>query len=538
MSNSKRILSRIISAIIVVVLMATLFAGCAKKKDDSADENVTGNESTKEEVKKEPDELTAFLVIKPKAPEGVDPIDNYWLNMITEKANVKITDLEVPEWADSTQRFNLLLTSGQMPDFIIHSDRWSVNTFGPKGAFVPLQDYIKKSPVLSNWFPDEIWENSKAADGNLYNFFAKESIANNYVNYARIDLIDKLNGGVVPKTTEDWYEFAKKVKKNNPNAIPFISCGELYWQFSTFRAFGNQLSSANVAWREYDGEIYSPLGHPKMRECVEYHRKLYAEGLLDKEFVTTSSSDWDRKLATNDAILNTLKPNWVADMLINAKKAGNSDEIVWGPVPDPVAPGVDPKYVYWPANIRGYRAVSIPSSCKNVDAAIRLLEAFCDEDMAKEIIWGREGIEYKVENGKKVVNAAETEETEWRQCYTVMWQWQHPKALMREYDFTIEDLNKEGFDGNKVYKESIEPAYKLIDENNKVVGQSSTFFYIEEPDTQIMSKEGATLAKSIIVKAIAGQISMEEYDKQAAEFEKKYEKVTNEFKAWWEENNK
>ncbi len=259
---------------IMFALILSVIAGCTvKEKTDSPDVSTSGKTSETAPQKQSPDEITAFIWCNVKIPEDVDPKSNVFLDKFLEKANVRITDIEMPAFAEGKTRLNLLISSNQLPDFIYHEDRWNVNTFGDKGAFLPLNDYIKNSPVLSKWFPDSVWEGSKTPTGNIYNFFAKEPEMI-YVDVARIDLIDKLNGGVVPTTPDEWYEFAKKVKADNPKALPFVSRGELYWLFPTFRAFGTQLSSASTKWTEYEGEIYSPLGHPRMRECVEYHRKL------------------------------------------------------------------------------------------------------------------------------------------------------------------------------------------------------------------------------------------------------------------------
>ncbi len=259
--------------------------------------------------------------------------------------------------------------------------------------------------------------------------------------------------------------------------------------------------------------------------------------MLDREFVTTSSADATKKIQSNDAIIYTIKPNGIAEYIINTRKGTGNPDATWAPVPHMIAPGVNPKYVCWPQNLRGFRCFSIPSDTKKADAAVRLIEAFCDEDLVKEVIWGREGIEYNIVDGKKVLDIEKHKETAWRNAYSFMWQQQHMDWISNITEqVSIANFKEEGVDGTEIYEKYVNPAFKLSKENGKVSGPSTTWAYIEPDDISLIRKEAATEANKLIIKAIMGQISMEEYDKEVAEFEKKYSVVTENFKEWWEKN--
>lgn len=534
-------MKQILATFIVVMLVLSIATGCTSKQTTGDTSQSTTSEKKSEgsepvPSKAPPDEISAFIWVWVTFPEDVDPVSNPFIDKFLEKANVKITEAEVPAPVEGKSRLALLISSNQLPDLIYHEDRWNVNTYGDKGVFLPLNDYIEKSPILKNWFPPEVWEGSKTAKGNIYNIYAKEPEII-YVDVARLDLIDKLNGGVVPTTPDGWYEFAKKVKANNPNATPFISRGEIYWLFPTFRAFGVQLSSANLKWLDYEGEIYSPLGHPRMRECVEYHRMLYQEGLLDREFVSITGDQAYKKYYTNDVILNTVKPESIPDLIIQTRRATDNPDAVWGAVPHMVAPGVDPQYVCWPRNIRGFRCFSMPAYTTKADACIRLIEAFCDEDLVIETVWGREGIEHNIVNGERVLDRQNHDKTNYRNAYAFMWQQAHiswTRDLIEQY--YIEAYNQQGIDGAAIFRDYVRPAFELSIKNGDTSGPSRIWAYVTPDDIALQQSDALQEAKKIVIQAIMGQISMEEYDRLAAKFENDYKHITEDLKNWWEKN--
>ncbi len=81
---------------------------------------------------------------------------------------------------------------------------------------------------------------------------------------------------------------------------------------------------------------------------------------------------------------------------------------------------VDDANVYLNVAPVGIHTFSISSKTKDVDACVRVLEALVSEETRELTAWGREGIEYKVVNGEKVLDVEKSKETNYRTMYAMM----------------------------------------------------------------------------------------------------------------------
>lgn len=79
---------------------------------------------------------------------------------------------------------------------------------------------------------------------------------------------------------------------------------------------------------------------------------------------------------------------------------------------------------------------------------------------------------------------------------------------------------------NKIYND----AWDILEEKSKLVPAVTPQDFLKlEADTLSRKSEAKERAESILLKAIIGEISMEEYDKQVSEFLKKYQSITDEY---------
>ncbi len=227
--------------------------------------------------------------------DGVSESDNPFLNAIAEQANVTFTDVTVPPYTDWQTKFNMIVTSGNMPDLVhsIYPDE--VNRQGANGAFVELTDIIKNSPVLSKLYDEEMLELMQDENGKIYGLrsLGSETPSSCYV---RKDLIDEVNGGKMPSTPEEYYEFFKNIKAKYPDAVPMTTRGGLAFGHLLFYGYGVKIDGNGANWQYTDGKFINAFEAKHAREAVEFHKKLYDEGLLDKTFVTNKIQDEnDRK---------------------------------------------------------------------------------------------------------------------------------------------------------------------------------------------------------------------------------------------------
>ena len=382
--------SRGIAAVLVsAVMLTTMFAGCGSKAGNTGATTAAGTTAaTTAQTQKEPVKLTMFFGDAGiKFPADVDVSNNPFLNIIEKQANV---DLEIiqPQYADFETKFNLMISSGEIPD-IVHC--WfadAINKNGAAGAFVSLEDYVTKSSTLSALYPKEYLDLMRASDGKIYGLTSLD--AKNYgATIARMDLIEELNGGVIPKTPDDWYQLMKKEKEKYPDSIPYTSRGDTSHMDCFFRAFGAEVNGDGADWQLTNGKIIDSFEAPKMRDSILFHRKLYAEKLLDPTFVTNKAADWETAVNEKGFLVFDADASSAISPVDGWLSKGIKNQY-FTVVPHPMEPGVAAENAYYRPMGIGWHTISISSKCKDIDAAVKVIEAFLSPEVETAAACGRE----------------------------------------------------------------------------------------------------------------------------------------------------
>jgi putative aldouronate transport system substrate-binding protein len=541
----QRTIRSIAFVLIVVFSVLVMATGCVVREiSGETKPTVTKPPETKptekkqEETKKTTDEPKVEPPVKLKMffgdagikfPDDVDLSDNPFLNIVEKAANV---DLEMvqPTYADFQTKFNLTMASGDIPDIVhcwFHAD---INKYGADGAFANWEPLVKNSKILSKYYTQDMLDMMKTDDGSIYGLYvlnAKTSGA----TYARIDIIkDILFGDPYADnddwykqlvTPDDWYQLMKKQKEKYPDSVPFSCTGCFMMADMFFKAFGVGHDGNGIKLQVIPNEKYIwGFEAPNAREAVAFHRKLYEEELLDKTFVTNTGTEFDNRKYEKDALVFRGDPAAVIGMQTEFAKRGNTKAVV-GPVHNPIAPGVSPKSAYWVNSPLGWHIVSINKKSPNIDAAVRVFEVLIDPEFCHQMAWGREGIEYFVrQDGSKVLDIEASNETSYRVAYT----------FMRAYWFqdnldvrAAQMLPKLDASQASTFKKSWEIGIPIWQKESAQVPEVTAESFVPSiPDLAPKMKEARELSKAIIFKAVMGEISMEEYDKEVKDFLNKY----------------
>src|SRR5690606_24441558 len=109
------------------------------------------------------------------------------------------------------------------------------------------------------------------------------------VIWMRKDWLDNL-GLEVPQTTDEFYEVLKAFTYNDPDqngkddTIGMVNAKYVHDLLPLFYAFG-----ADYFFKEDEnGQIYDGFTQPEMKDALDYIKMLMDEGVLDKEWVTTT----------------------------------------------------------------------------------------------------------------------------------------------------------------------------------------------------------------------------------------------------------
>lgn len=209
----KKRLFTVLSTIMIVSVMSGCgsnnetknAAGTAGSEGNAKSEATAGTETEK------PLDLTLMLpIFKTNYPKDDSPV----AAKLEELTNTNIHFEWVPN-ASYTDKFNITLASGKLPDIIYVGDvkASSFVNAARSGAFWEVGPYLKDYPNLSQANP--VILNNSAIDGKNYGIYRGRALGRNGVVF-RKDWLEKL-GLETPQTVDEFYNMLKAFKEQDPD---------------------------------------------------------------------------------------------------------------------------------------------------------------------------------------------------------------------------------------------------------------------------------------------------------------------------------
>lgn len=399
---------KLLALILTLILSVSLLAGCAGS--DGADKQQAGTSSgsagNTEGAKTEaPIEFTMTYADNPTFPFNQD-----WLSVKEAQkfVNAKIS-FEVIPYNDYQDKITLELNSGSAPDVVsyISAGGPPYSTFGLNGALVALNKYEKQTPnfqaQVAKYNLGEEIKKCYLADGNLYYLPSLYSSAfYDGGPLIRVDLLEKY-GLKAPTTYEELYDVLKTFKKNEPSSYPLTSlvAARVLYRF-TMPSFGisvgeNSSSNSYVLSYDYDKkEYFAGAISDKFKEYLRYFSRLYAEGLLDPEFVTNPNDVWASKMSTGKSSVTWAYYDQIGGLLGNSSVQGMKLDML-PPLKGPGGAYTQPK------NVTGVGITFPATTAKRADFE-KLVQTvdklFFSPEMAQLFGQGVEGVTFDTVDGK------------------------------------------------------------------------------------------------------------------------------------------
>lgn len=189
-------------------------------KNDEADNNVS-SDPVETVVSNDPKErydlsesvnLVFYLLGDPGSDyqSVVDELNKY----LAEKINTTI-EFRFTTWTDWSQKYNLVLTSGEQCDLMYAANWTSYSAMAQTGAFYPLDDILEEyAPNIYNLIDQNVYDVCKVG-GSLYCIPADQKTYEASGIKYREDLRKKYNLPV-PDSLENFEAYVKGVQENEP----------------------------------------------------------------------------------------------------------------------------------------------------------------------------------------------------------------------------------------------------------------------------------------------------------------------------------
>ena len=371
------------STLLLCVALGLTTAGCSGDKSAS---NNTG-------MKENEDGLTIIT------GNRVLPEDNPTKAWMEEELGFPLKFITVPSNDEYITKVNLLIASDEMPDIITDSSVLEYYKHVSQGLFIELTDLLEKygQNILAAR-PAENFENLKWTDGKLY--VISSSVNPGYDGMmVRKDWLDKVNLPV-PETLEDFKNVAKVFAENDMNGNGKADeLGYGGWNPSDpiipFNAFFCAYGANPYGWILKDGKVVHGGLQTETKEAVKFLSQMYAEGLIDPEYLTTDRTKLNEKVGTERVGLLT-------DQLWYANRDNSTfyphEDVEWQLIPPPKGPdGKQGLIVRTDPDAVG--RTGITKACKNPVNAMKYLNFVADKENFTRIRTGIEGVHYELIDG-------------------------------------------------------------------------------------------------------------------------------------------
>ena len=325
------------------------------------------------------EEPITLKIMGRKDPGAPDWDELELFKRLTEITNIQF-EFEMLENSVFSEQKNIALVGGEYPDMIWRDDSAATTdeeTYGPQGIFLELSDLIDRyAPNIKAML--EANPDVKAAitslDGKIYGLPYVFTTATTQGHTGFFDSRWMENVGItkVPETTDELYEMLKAFKEQDANGngdpndeIPFTCVGlNTTMRDLLIPAFTGVPDG--LSFNVKDGEVVYAPALPEYKEFLLYAHKLYEEGLLDPEFSSHTTQQWQAKMKSDMCGVYSGSTTGLDPDTTTTKQLS---------LPPLTSPTNSQKILKKPLYLYPGRAF-ITDKCENPEAAMRLLDMF------------------------------------------------------------------------------------------------------------------------------------------------------------------
>lgn len=389
--------SRAFVVLMVIALVVALTSACSKNNNDPAPSDKASNNG---EGVSNAEPLKFSVTVQSNGVDNTQSmIHKEWIKLMEEKLGRKI-DIQwnyIPA-ADYDAKMKLEIASNNMTDFFMTPLFYDVSEMAEQGQIIDISQYKDLMPNYMNYLnqvKDGLTRTS-TAEGKMYYFKEtstprfptdKGMLIQNVSSY-RYDLFEK-NNIKIPETLDELYEAAKKLKELYPDKYPINT------RWKSFRS----LFSANHVTNEiyWNGkEFVHGVFEPGYKEALQFANKLYAEQLLDPEYLVDTDDLIKQKALNEDNFI------WLTQWFTepgNLTRTSNDGKIF----AVALYPN-NPSYgTAWQNVVNGntadlgWGAAAISARAKNPEDIVKFVDLQYDPDVMRLLTWGIEGTTYTLD---------------------------------------------------------------------------------------------------------------------------------------------
>ena len=321
-------------------------------------------------------ELHAVLQLNPEISLENNPA----IARIEEELGIRLI-VEAPTVNGYSDRVKLLVSTGDMPDFFIYGADSFATQWAEQGLLADLTDLIGDYPnLMANISQEQYGDTKFLGDDRIFGIPRPNSYdkAGFVINKKWLDAL----GLEVPETVDEFIEVCRAFTTQDPDGnglddtygVSFgadqSSMDSGIWHLNNdFLSTAYSISSWHHGLPDADGSFKLRPLKSQYYDYVTLLRDMYAEGIIDREFITHKSSEHVEKFAQQRVgIVGASGKNYVTEII--EKYGMNPDDVVYC-APLVLEAGDDPVYAMPPSN---WMAFFVNAESEHIDDVLRLLD--------------------------------------------------------------------------------------------------------------------------------------------------------------------
>lgn len=372
---------------ILVISLAISSVACSKAGEVTSSQD-SSSSSASEDGKIFPEDTVTLRILVPNAVSWPYQEDWFVKTAIEEATNVKL-DVVLVEDEKATEKFHLLVASGNLPDIITQYTISASNQYALQGAFIDVEDYLDQMPTFKNFLSEneDVAGPLRASDGNLYAFPGKgQGTDNRRVWIYRKDIFEK-NNLVPPTTPDELYDVCVKLKALYPESYPFATRMGIELMLPSWGSYWSLFPNYDFDNNKF---VYGPI-EDGYKDLLVYMNKMVNEGLTPPDLYSINTKAWVDLMVQDKAFITTDYVGRIDSVTVSGKE---------------VTPEFQLAYMAPINKVAGYTAVSlsnfiVPTKSEKIEEALKLIDWFYTEEAIELVSWGKEGETYVTVDGKK-----------------------------------------------------------------------------------------------------------------------------------------
>ncbi len=241
----------------------------------------------------------------PEHPSHAVNEDRLIYDLLEEVSNIELELMPIGE-AAIAEKVKLLHATGDLPDMVVIRGLDVANQIAPLGGLVNISEYLDQLPNYSRYLEDFPIEKDAltASDGNIYVMPLVNEPKYKRIWLYRKDIFEK-HDLEPPRNAEELYDTLTELKELYPGTYPLSG----RWGIGMLEWIAYQWKTGKDMYFNFDNDKwqFGPV-EDNYREMLEFLNRLYEDGLLDEEWLTLTTTQWEDKIINDQSFVSV---DWI-----------------------------------------------------------------------------------------------------------------------------------------------------------------------------------------------------------------------------------